>query len=232
VSGSDLAVRIAELTAALDSVDAEPPVVVGVEAYDVETAAVPTTLGAAVSAGHLRVLPGNRLDSAALPGGTVRVVDSEELSGAVRPAASGIDRLAFEAAHPAGRYTEPGDVVFCTSPRPAALVDVDGGSVVISPARVLRVHARAPNGLLPDVLAADVNAAPAGANAWRGWPIRRVPATERDALTTVLATLSRQRAVARERLALLDQLEHLVVRGVASGSLHFTDPDTHRWEGH
>jgi hypothetical protein len=231
VSGPDLAVRIAELTAALGSVDVEPPVDIGVEAYDVEAGASSTTLGAAVSAGHLRVLPGNRLNSAALPGGTVRVVGSEELSGVARPAASGIDRLAFEAAHPAGRYTEPGDVVFCTSPRPAALVDVDGGAVVISPARVLRIHATAPGGLLPDVLAADINAAPAGAKTWRGWPIRRVPATERDALTTVLAVLGRQRVDARERLALLDELEHLVVRGVASGSLHLTDPDTHPEEG-
>jgi len=231
VSGPDLAVRIAELTAALGSVDVEPPVDIGVEAYDVEAGASSTTLGAAVSAGHLRVLPGNRLNSAALPGGTVRVVGSEELSGVARPAASGIDRLAFEAAHPAGRYTEPGDVVFCTSPRPAALVDVDGGAVVISPARVLRIHATAPGGLLPDVLAADINAAPAGAKTWRGWPIRRVPATERDVLTTVLAVLGRQRVDARERLALLDELEHLVVRGVASGSLHLTDPDTHPEEG-
>ena len=205
---------------------------IGVEAYDVETGASSTTLGAAVSVGHLRVLPGNRLDPAALPGGTVRVVGPDELSDALRPAASGIDRLAFEAAHPAGRYTEPGDVVFCTSPRPAALVDVDGGSVVISPARVLCIHATASGGLLADVLAADINAAPAGAKAWRGWPIRRVPATERDALTTVLAVLGRQRVDARERLALLDELEHLVVRGVASGSLHLTDSDTHRLEGH
>jgi hypothetical protein len=58
-----------------------------------------------------------------------------------------------------------------------------------------------------------------------------VPATEQDVLTTVLTTLARQRASARERLALLDELEHLVVRGVASGSLHLTDPDTHRLEG-
>ncbi len=83
-----------------------------------------------------------------------------------------------------------------------------------------------------DELAADINAAPPGAKVWRGWPIRRVPATEQDVLTTVLTTLARQRASARERLALLDELEHLVVRGVASGSLHLTDPDTHRWEGH
>jgi hypothetical protein len=64
-----------------------------------------------------------------------------------------------------------------------------------------------------------------------------VPATERDALTTVLATLARQRAGARERLALLDELDHLVVRGVTSGSLRFVrshltaDPDTHPEEG-
>ncbi|MGI9062629.1 MAG: hypothetical protein ACR2FQ_02230 [Pseudonocardiaceae bacterium] len=227
VSGPDLAVRIAKLTASLRSVDVEPVVDVVVEAYDVETGVSPTTLGEAISAGHLRVLPGNRLDSAARAGGTVRILGPEELSDALRPAASGIDRLAFEAAHPAGRYTEPGDVVFCTSPRPAALVDVDGGSVVISPARVLRIHATAPGGLLPDVLAADINAAPPGAKTWRGWPIRRLPATERDALTTTLAVLSRQRARARERLVLLDELERLVVRGVASGSLHLTEPDTH-----
>jgi len=237
VSGPDLAVRIAELTTALRSADAERMMDVGVEAYDVEAGSRLTTLGEVITAGHLRVVPGNRLDPAALPGGTVRVLGPEELSGAVHPGSRGIDRLAFEAAHPTGRYTEPGDVVFSTSPRPAVLVDVDGGSVAASPARVLRIHATSPGGLLSDVLAADINAAPAGAKAWRGWSIRRVPATERDALTTVLATLARQRAGARERLALLDELDHLVVRGVTSGSLRFVrshltaDPDTHPEEG-
>ena len=52
-----------------------------------------------------------------------------------------ITLLDFAANYPAGPLTEPGDVVFCTSPRPAAMVDAEGGAVVVFPARILRIDA-------------------------------------------------------------------------------------------
>lgn len=213
VPGSEIAIRITELTAAL-------PVSLRVEARDpAGDERRPLMLGEAVAAGQVRMIAGNRLDSTDLSGGTVRVIGPEELIGTAGPAARGVDRLTFSARYASGRYTEPGDVVFCTSPHSAALVDVDGGSVVVAPARVLRISTP---GLLPEVLAADINALPAEAKTWQSWPVRQVPPTEREALTAVLADIERQRISALERVAALEELKQLVTRGVTCGSLRLT----------
>lgn len=226
IGGSEIAVRIAELIAALSSPD--PAVLlaaVRVEARDPadkEGFLPPLTLGAAIAAGQVRKIAGNRLDREDLSGGTVRVIGPDELTGALSPGARGVDRLVFSAKYVAGRYTEPGDVVFCTSPRPAALVDAEGGSVVVAPAQILRITPASAPGLLPDVLAADINAVPTEARAWRGWTVRQVSTTERVALAEVLTTVQGQRTHALDRVALLDELTQLVMRGVTSGSLTLT----------
>ncbi|MGH8921741.1 MAG: hypothetical protein ACRD0H_25950, partial [Actinomycetes bacterium] len=183
VPGSEIAVRIAELTAALSSgTTVGPPVRVAVEVRDPaedDSAPPPLTLGEAIAAGQVRLIAGNRMDGADLCGGTVRVIGPEELTGTSPPGARSVDRLVFSARYPAGRYTEAGDVVFRTSPRPAALVDDEGGSVVLAPARILRISTP---GLVPEVLASDINVMPAHARAWRGWPLRQVPPAEHTAL--------------------------------------------------
>ncbi len=220
VPGPEIAVRIAELTSVLG-----PLAGVGVEARDTadhEGSRPPLTLGEAIAAGQTRMIPGNRLDREDLSGGTVRVIGPEELTGAICPGVRGVDRLAFSAKYAAGRYTEVGDVVFCTSPRPAALVDVVGGSVVVAPARVLRINATSTPGLLPEVLASDINAVPADAREWKGWRVRQVPPTERIALADALEAIERQRTYALDRVALLGELKQLVMRGVTSGSLTLT----------
>jgi hypothetical protein len=91
---------------------------------------------------------------------------------------------------------------------------------VVSPARILRINAI--SGLLPEVLASDINAVPAEARDWKGWPIRQVPPTERKALADALAAIEQQRADALDRLARLGELNQLVMRGVTSGSLTLT----------
>ncbi|MEJ7629965.1 MAG: hypothetical protein WKF54_10280 [Nocardioidaceae bacterium] len=222
VSGPELALRIADLTTALHSADTPHPGLVVEARNGAEDLVPPLALGDAVAAGQVRMIPGNRLDPADLSGGAVRVFGPEELTGAIRTGTGGIDRLAFEAGCASSRYTEPGDVVFCTSPRPCALVDADGGAVVVAPARVLRINPASSGGLVPEVLAGDVNAMPAEARAWRNWPIRRVPTTQRAVLIDALADLERQRTQALDRLALVEELTHLVTRGVASGSLALT----------
>jgi hypothetical protein len=225
-SGSQVAIRISELTASLShSGPAGPLAGVRIAARDTaddEVPAAPVTLGEAIAGGQVRMIAGNRLIDEDLSGGAVRVIGPEELTGAVRPGGRGVDRLAFSARYAAGRYTEPGDVVFCTSPRPAALVDVEGGSVVVAPARVLRIDATSRHMLLPEVLASDINAVPVMARAWRSWLVRRVPSNERVALADALTAIERHRTHALDRLALLDELKQLVMRGVANGSLTLT----------
>lgn len=149
VSGPELALRIADLTTALQSADTPHPGLVVDARNDAADLLPPLALSDAVAAGHMRVIPGNRLDPADLSGGAVRILGPEELTGAVRVGTRGIDRLGFEAGCASSRYTEPGDVVFCASPRPCALVDADGGAVVVAPARVLRINPASSGGLVP-----------------------------------------------------------------------------------
>lgn len=218
---ADLAVRIAEVADALDGSHGESPLhglVIVPRAEQVERVAE-GTLGEAITARGVRLVGGNRLDRVDLARGTVRVYGPEELIGSVPHGQRRIDRLTFSSKYPAGRYTEPGDVIFCTSPWPAALVDREGGAVVAAPAKVLRIN-RA--GLLPQVLAGDINAVTATTKDWRAWPIRTVPEVESAALDAALTALDRERESARTRISQLDELTNLITRGVANGSLGLT----------
>jgi len=127
----------------------------------------------------------------------------------------------------AGRLSARAVLYSCPSPHPAALVDVEGGSIVVAPARILRTSTP---GLLPEVLASDINAMPADARAWKAWPVRQVPPTERLALADALAAIERQRTSALKRVALLGELKQLVMRGVTSGS-HSLTADIDSMEG-
>ncbi len=188
------------------------------------------TIGTLLAAGTLSYLPGNRLlpgdltaDGPAHAGGTA-VIGSAELSAPGVDHLSGssrrsVDLLHFAARYPSGRLTEPGDIVFCTSPRPAAVVDQSGGAVVVLPARVLRINASHPRGLHPFVIAADINAQAAGAKNWRTWRLRHVPDAQRVPLTDALEQLQHAQREARQRLARLEELGTLIRDGVAGGSL-------------
>ena len=80
-----------------------------------------TTVGSAVERREIRLIPGHRLDAADLhPDGTVPVLGVEEIVGSVATGQRRVDRLEFASRYPSGRSTEPGDVVFCTAPRPAS----------------------------------------------------------------------------------------------------------------
>ncbi|XTR52649.1 hypothetical protein ACOM2C_04610 [Pseudarthrobacter sp. So.54] len=107
-----------------------------------------------------------------------------------------------------------------------ATVDADGGSAVVFPARVLRIDAGDPGGLLPDVVAADINALSGRDKVWRHWQLRRVPDAQRKKLAETLARLQHGQHLARERLKRLEELATLITDGVAGGSLTMTDPST------
>lgn len=222
--------RAVELVDGIDG-DSRPALGVKVERGDAEPARR-VRLGSVVEGGVVRRVPGNRLDDADVrapgddPAGESRVLGVPELLGDVEVGARVVDRLGFAARYPAGRLTEPGDVVFCTTPRPAAIVDTAGFSVVAFPARVLRLRARGPGErpgavgpgvlLVPEVLARDV-AAQARGTRWRSWDVRLVPADQADDVVAALERVRARRAAARAELARLEELEQVLVDGVTTG---------------
>lgn len=180
------------------------------------------SIGTAVDQGLVRVVSGSRVDPMGLPEGQVPVISVGALVADDHATNRAVDALALEAAYPAARRTEPGDVVFCTSPRPRAHVDADGGSVVVYPARVLRIVEPRSSGLVPQVVVTDINQQPATARAWRAWRVRRVPLGQVDAVASALASLQREEERARARAAQVNRLSELVVQGVASRALALT----------
>jgi hypothetical protein len=181
------------------------------------------TIAAALGARSLRVIAGNRVDPADLHATNgAPVIGPAELIGDSPLGERQVDRLRFGAAYDAGRYTEPGDVVFCTSPRVGAIVDRHGGSVVVSPARVLRVDRHKPHGLLPHVIAADINRVVPQAKQWRLWRLRCAPAEQLAPLRETLKAIDAERMAALDRVSLLDELAVLVTAGVTDTTLTIT----------
>lgn len=178
----------------------------------------------AVDKGLAKVLPGTRIAVDGVAPGTVRVFTADDL-GAEGPSAgddgsrqpTGLDPLDLEARHPGVRRTEPGDVVFCTSPRPRAVVDRDGLSVVAYPARVLRCGPGA--GLVPEAVAWAINDLPDRARHWRAWRMPVVPAHEAAHLAEALRRVAAERQQALRRVDRLDRLAHVLVAGASAGAL-------------
>jgi hypothetical protein len=185
----------------------------------------PVTVGQAVEQGLVRVIAGNREGVVPHPGGSLPVVGVPELTGA-RPANSRLlDRLAFLGSRAAARLTEPGDVVFCTSPDPRAVVDQRGGSAVESPARMLRIDPVNGDGLCPEALAHAINSRGSRGGSWRSWLLPRVEATQAAPLSTALSALVAEENALRQRLGELDLLRENLVHAVTSGRLTLTAPD-------
>jgi hypothetical protein len=227
VAAAETALRVEELIRLQETGKPEVSADLAVQPADPNTNPRPASIEEAIATGNLKYVKGNRLIDAQLTrtAGT-RVIGTAELLNPHSAEPRHIALLDFAANYPAGRLTEPGDVVFCTSPRPAALVDVEGGAVVVFPARMFRIDAGDPGGLVPDVVAADINALPAADKTWRHWRLRRVPDGQRRKLSETLARLQRGRELARERLGRLEELATLITDGVAGGSLTLTDPSS------
>ena len=224
-SGSEVVVRAAELGRQLQqALEAPPFPVLSVRENRPAASGSTTTLGAAIAAKAVRLVPGHRITDSHVgtaTAGSTRVIGVHELAGQVRLGSRTIDRLLFAANYPAGHYTEPGDVVFCTAPHPAAMVDVDGGSVVIAPARIARVTEG--RSLSPHVLAADVNAARAHAKRFRAWTVRQIPDDQTAALDQGIANLQSERAALAARIGIVDQLTALLIDGASSGAVTITN---------
>jgi len=182
------------------------------------------TIGQLLASRAVRLIPANRIDPSDVRlGGGVPVIGPDEVLGARRRGERGVDRLAFAAGYPSGRYTEPNDVVYCTAPAVGALVDRDGLSIAARPARVLRVDPERARGLTPELLAHAIRTGP-GAGPWRSWPVRLVPTGQEAALEAALRQADDARADARERLDALDALTRTLVDGVSTGALTLNNP--------
>lgn len=226
-SGAEAALRVEELVRLLRTHRSEPSGEVAVIPRDPNKMAQPAFVHELIAAGHLKYIKGNRLVDADLaPGDGTRVLGPEDLLDPHTARPRHISLLDFAASNPSGRLTLPGDVVFCTSPRPAAMVDVEGGSAVVFPGRVLRIDIGDPGGLAPDVVAANINNLPAADKTWRQWPLRPILETQRKKLSESLAGLQHEQQQARMRLKQLEELASLITDGVAGGILTLTDPIT------
>lgn len=226
--GADLAVRINGLIASL-----EPTPLASLRTEVRAGASYPSgdratfTLGDAVRRKHCRILPGNRMDPADLNASSgAAVIGSAELLAQLPLDQRRVDRLTFGASYPAGRYTDPGDIVFCTSPRVSAMVDAHGGSVVVAPARVLRIDTSNPGGLLPHLLAADIRSVDPGAKRWTLWGLRRAATDQYEVLNGALADIERERLAARQRLAHLDALAATIAEGVTANTITISRAST------
>jgi hypothetical protein len=245
-SGAEIAVRAGELLSTLATLDDLTVDATGTAPSSEDSApSTAATIEQLLQRKHLLYLPGNRLTSA--PGlasnpasqtsAGLRIIGPADLlvssntdllvssnTGSTPATHNRIDSLRFFADHPAGRLTEPGDIVFCTSPRPAAMVDTEGTSVVVFPARILRISSSSPNGLLAEIIATDISAQQPGNRRWRHWLLRRVRPTEGPALAQAIAAIRSEQAIARGRLTQLDELASLLIAGTAAGTLTLTTP--------
>ena len=79
------------------------------------------------------------------------------------------------------------------------------------------------NRLVPAVVAADINAQPESAKAWRAWPLRYVPDDQASALARATDEIAKHRAYLLDRIDTLDQLAVTMINGTAGGSLDLNE---------
>ncbi|MDP9694413.1 UNVERIFIED_ORG: hypothetical protein J2X79_001972 [Arthrobacter globiformis] len=223
--GAETALRVEELIRLLSQEQPGLPAIPDVQA-DVQGNRPGTApVHDLISAGNLRYVQGNRLAGSRFNSREgKKVLGRRELQEPNSAEPRFISLLDFAAACPNGRLTEPGDIIFCTSPRPAATVDHVGGNVAVFPARILRIYDGDPGGLVPDVVALDINALAAADKTWSSWRLRRTPDAQRQPLVQVLAGLQHKQREGRRRLKQLEELATLFTDGVAGGSLTLTHP--------
>ncbi|XVQ84870.1 N-6 DNA methylase [Microbispora siamensis] len=195
-------------------------------------------LGDYERSGRLAVLPGHRIPTESVGRGGITVVGTEELRGDVAVGDRTLDVLdlgKFEAV----KQTEPGDVIALSIAPVRAVVDADGGKVVMAPAQVLRIVRSPglptcrgdiapdePDWMTPHVLAALLNA-PGNSTRTTGGLARRVdlrkvevPVLEPHELTSldrILRTIAERGADLRRKLAALEEFEAALVTGIMDG---------------
>lgn len=156
-----------------------------------------------------------------------RAVDTDHRGVPVLDARSGVepvalvDRFDLNLTYPQFEYTNPGDVVFCTSGRPRAFVDREGGAVVRHPSRVLRCSDVR---LLPEAVAAAINSRSAGETSWRSWTVPLVDHGDAAAARAGVTVLDQQRRRLRAQLVAVDLAEQALLHLAAGGAVQLRIP--------
>ncbi|SDB80287.1 hypothetical protein GA0111570_10273 [Raineyella antarctica] len=192
---------------------------VSVEAAPDEARTRGVTLGAALDRGHLRHLPGQRLELADLPAGQLAVAVPDQARGGWQ--VYRLDRLTLALGRDL-RQTEPGDIVATVRPAPDAWVDEQGGTVVVMPGFILRPRAGGPLGA--HAVAETIRSQDAGRTRWRDWVVPQPPADQRAVLESVLTAMNEERDALRRRLAGLDRAARLLTETIGTGHARFVTP--------
>jgi hypothetical protein len=132
----------------------------------------------------------------------------------------------FDAAqlYPKARRTDPGDVVFTEKPLPRAWIDPHGGSLVASPAKLLRIGPNAAFG--PNLLATAVNTLAEPGSEWQTWSIPNLTDDDARHLETVLAQVTGYRTEAEAKVRAAHDLATALINGVAAGAVTLDTADT------
>ena len=175
------------------------------------------------------VRPGYRVadELCAAPSGAV-VIGPDEVRGVRAVGSRRIDRLVVERTVPRAKFTEPGDVVFVSAGGAAAIVDGRGGSLVQTPARVLRARRADRRGVcLAPAVAAFHICAQQGSDV-AGWRLHLTPVGQTEAVANIAASVAARRATLRAQLDALDEYEATVLPGIATGVLTAEVGEAHR----
>ncbi|MEV6411027.1 hypothetical protein [Kribbella sp. NPDC051718] len=188
--------------------------------YDVTVAPAPgqvilrqRSLGELLGAGQIVMKRGNRISTVPTDASaTVRIVSADRSTDGLR-----LDPFDAERQYPRANRTEPGDVVFVQQPRPMAQVDTEGGSLVASPSRILRLQQGA--GIGPFALAALINEVVPQGSEWQTWNVPELAARESEALEAALTAAADHLEALRRHERALEDLTTSLIEGVAAGAV-------------
>lgn len=241
ISGAESAGRVVELTDTANVIGRRVSTNVSVAVEYSETAVRSSaTIADLVARGDVKVVPGNRIDSSDIKAdGNFALIGSDEVLGLCRAGDRTIDRFTFANHYPRGRFTERGDVVFCTSPAAGFMVDSEGSSVVIWPARILRIADPSSSGLIPELVARYLLSQQDGTRptsairsglSWESWTLPRMPLEDVPHALATLDELRERRRAAVELIETIDILTTTLADGVAHGVLTVVSPVLHHTE--
>ncbi|TDU88820.1 hypothetical protein EV138_2370 [Kribbella voronezhensis] len=200
-----------------------------VPGYDVTAAPAPgqillrqLSLGELVTAGQLAMKRGSHIEiTDQNHDGTVRVLTADASAEDAR-----LDPFDAVRQYPRATRTDPGDVIFLQRPRPLARVDLEGGALVASPSRILRLRPGASIG--PQALAAIINLLARPGTDWQTWSVPDLHASEAEALDAALAGAAQYLANLQRQVQATHDLTTSLIRGVASGAVTIDPVNTKR----
>lgn len=170
-------------------------------------------LGSLIASRSVRLIPGVSAEVAMEPLGEVAVIRPGRPTDSLAPV-DHTSRAAVLATGMNHRLTQPGDVVFTTRGKTKAYIDRDGGSLVLAPARILRI-ADSATGVLPEAVAQAVESAAAAGQRWRDCPVRLVARDQHDDIVTALAELAAVERRSHEALTAVADLRRDILAGLA-----------------